>query len=490
MPNFQCGSNLCCFQTGALGQPCTGFTGMMSPLGGSAATCSNGLACNGTSGLCETAGGDGQLCLEGSTCNSGLGCVDSMSGSSCPNGYSQCCKANVGGLGQACLSGQQCGPVTLACVQAQNGVTCPNGLSQCCKSAGGNNQPCKGDGSCNDHYACFPSMGTSSCGAGSCCQQPQFCSNGSCMPGMQGPVACITPTVGSPCKAGDAQCCLPTNGANQPCGANNYCNDGICLPDHGNCLFGAATCCTAAGADGQPCLNGTSCHSGLSCASQTPGTCPYGLDRCCHKPASCLNDGSCADPKSVCTSGTFCPMGVGKCCVAAGSAREPCISDPQGGDTCSDASLSCISLSMSLNYCLNSMGAAMSLQCCAHTGNLGEPCTGGAPSPVPTGTCNTGLACGATGTCVAAGSTGELCLPGNTCNSGLTCLQSWMFCPNNQSQCCLAAGGIGEPCLPDNTCNSGLACGPSLTLCPSNQPLCCLAATGINQPDGGQPDGS
>ncbi len=406
----------------------------------------------------------------GSTrCNSGLACSFS-------SGAEKCVAA--GGLNQLCAENRTCNEGYLACGPS---TLCPGGAGECCLRipSGAKNQPCGPADACNTNADPSLSLHCVSIGCpvsptngavlSKCCE-PAFpaCSSGTCADNTS---TCVTNSQCDP----NTSCCVTAGGAYQPCRAGNQCDTMpgslVCTASTG-CPGGLSTCCLPAGQTDQPCLAGNSCNSGFCVSSPS---CPGGLSSCCKAAVACTAESTCTDSSSVCAFSTRCGGGgvASQCCAPWGHQNQAC--GPQGA---CGSGLSCV---QEPALCPDGLQ-----ECCLDLGAAGQPCA-------PGDTCDVGLSCfsglgyGSCGPnsslnkcCLPSGHAGERCNQNNTCSDGLACLWPWdaaSTTPCNGStgnQCCreVPAGAVGNQCKPDNTCDPGLTCGPH-PVCRAGLSVCC-----------------
>jgi len=332
-----------------------------------------------------------------SLCDVGLACVQDEA---CGEPRGACC-VPAGGEGQPCEEipdpncpdPHLCNVISvcdegLACGSPEVGPT--SYLARTCLPAGGVNQPCRVDLSCDAGLGCVSSGGPDAvhCGADGCCvaaggeQQP--CSaEGSCDAGLV-----CTSNAGGVCGyfGPEATCCLSAAEVQVQCdSATNNC------PDGQTCLEGSAGGdwhCVATGGQLQPCGADDSCNEGLVCSQSRPpplagpGGQPYycnSAPRCCMPPLPVNGPdelpgagASCGGPLGDCAAGFACISAI---CRVAGGLHEAC-----GSDAACDADLYCV------------------LQ-------QGDNCNIG-----------TGGVC-----CLPAGAAGQRCRPGSVCDAGLVC---------------------------------------------------------------------
>lgn len=151
--------------------------------------------------------------------------------------------------------------------------------------AGGENQACQSNNTCNANLYCL----NYTC-------QPAGGSGQTCIPGDQSSSYVAYCNAGFGCSAGT---CVAAGALNQPCMKNSTCNTGL------GCDWNSGvSSCQAKGNDGQDCLNTQ-----------------YGLG---------------------CTGLTICNTGTGKC-VAAGGLGQACVPPPgtAGGGGACQSGLAC-----------------------------------------------------------------------------------------------------------------------------------------------------
>lgn len=238
---------------------------------------------------------------------------------------------------------------------------------------------------------------------------------------------------------------------------------------------GAGLACTRAPGDvfvcRKPCDAANPSCGGLACGPDSAS----GVPLCALPPGQkgeACDDGTCAAPMT-CGAMGGCPDGLFRCCMAMGSAGEPC--NPDG--TCS-AGLSCVN-----EGCPGS--AMMPRQCCLQTGGLDQPCgpmgecdasenlscTGGPPGYCPNG----GTRC-----CKQTGGPNQPCNEKGQCTGSLACTMS-PSCPT-PGNCCLEVGGPGESCNMDGSCDEGGYVCASSESCGSPGMRCCVPGGAEKQP--------
>lgn len=494
----------CCEVTGSFGQACASGTLACDAGLGCVQNASPGpdAACGTRASCCLPAGAAGQACpING--CNMGLGCGNDPNGSTCEDDLSRCCQpgggegqscenvacsaglvclpevqtcARAGGLNQPCLenpAGNRCN-ADLGCVAD---AACPamgggEGPFTCCRPAGGLNEACFPDNTCDAGLAC---VGTSpfprpddplrcvpAGGDGQPCLPMAACNAG---------FACFTDSSQTVTR----QLCRAAGAQGQRCLPDETCNAGLtCIITADNMMTGGA--CLVAGGDGQPCLPGSQCNAGFGCFSAS-GT-PTGPTTC--RPAG--TDGLRCYPDRTCEPGLTCQVdtsggsgNVVTTCLPAGGENLLCYAD----NTC-DAGLSCVTAPACPGYPFDA--------CCRAAGGLNQDCRNGScdtgltcesdtcrltgargaeQACGPAGQCQLGLACSATGClygldncCKPTGDGGafEPCGANRACDAGLACGGD---CGNGLAECCKPLGVLGAPCLPAGTsprCSQGLAC--------------------------------
>ncbi len=530
----QAGPNGCCQPAGAEGQLCLPKAldgGYPGTLGG---TCNDAtLACAmmqvapGAAPIC----GDGQCCLltgdlfqacksDGTCGNPALSCGTPKVGDHCLYDQQRCC-VTAGGAGEPCLrvvadggisalGSGTCSDASLSCLSTS---ACQNqgGMGQCCLLAGALGQPCRQglsmEAQCNAGLACAYGTQGGTCVHAGASGEP-------CLPmSVSGPMNPPPPRCepGLVCAYGTgAEQCMPAGGLNQRCLDNRACNAGyLACGTAASCPAGVNECChlIPSGAKDQPCGPADACNASLQCvtlgcpSSAMPGQ--PSLPKCCEPPFPACTAGTCTDAKAACVTSTQCAPNT-SCCVAAGSANQPCLS----GGTCDPMAGNLV--------CVASTGCPGGLgQCCLSAGQTDQPCLAGdscysgfcvASNTCPGGLascCKAPVACTAQGTCTDSGSVcafstkcggspgvpsqccapagalGQACTAAHACGTGLTCVADPAQCGDGLQECCLDPGASGQPCLAGNTCDVGLtcltnlsygACGPN-----SSRTSCCLA---------------
>jgi hypothetical protein len=162
--------------TGALGEECTGDSAIMTPTCDAGLVCTYGGSCSALESMscCLPPGEVGDTCSEG-TCGSGLACVRL----GCPSHQEDCC-APAGGQDEPCLQDRSC----------DEGLVCeivPPGASRCV-GAGCDQQGCDLDSVCDPELneCVAPCSGPSDCSGGEVCDLE----SGLCVPPCSGPADC------------------------------------------------------------------------------------------------------------------------------------------------------------------------------------------------------------------------------------------------------------------------------------------------------------
>jgi hypothetical protein len=282
-------------------------------------------------------------------------------------------------------------------------------------------------------------------------------------------------------------------GAAQMCCAGEVCDVGLqCNPKTGGCCAATGNAC----AGPQDCCAGLSCTAGKCCtaigaACGAPGDCCSGLTctgGVCDKPSGMCGDAgkACCMPGNTCTSGNVCVSGMCKACGAAGQACCDAMTCNKGftcdsgtcNAPCGDTGQACCKTGMA---CKTSalMCDAPSQTCKSTTGmttgGLNQPCT------MPGNTCNSGLSCVAnkcqmTSTC---NTVGAACCSGNTCSGGLVCNTAMNKCQMPGSMCT----AIQELCTATSQCCPNLTCTNTVQPDQSQKKSCCVGV-GAACPDG------
>lgn len=274
------------------------------------------------------------------------------------------------------------------------------------------------------------------------CDAGAVCSKGACVGCSVGADcsdagACKNMTIA--CASGTPACMSAGNAADgTSCGANLYCNGGMCAP----------------------------CSSGASCV-------PSG--KACHQgTVSCVNGGIiCTDTMANASDGTSCGTNqvcnAGQCvaCVAGASCNP-------GGDVCKTGTTTCAS---GQSVCMASGNATSGTPC--DDGNActsNDRCSGGMCMPGVQKTCSARDPCHQAGTCDPKSGacsnpvqpTGHACDDGNACTNNDQCSASGV-CSGTQTSCpasdschmagTCSGGACSNPKQPDGTsCGSGMTC--------------------------------
>ena len=378
---------------------------------------------------CEFAECEGECCDAGKVCWPDNGCVDCI-----PDCVGADCGADDG-CGGICTEGScsddlaVCDGGVCECVDKScNGVCCPmdwsckNGecqdvcvpicVNKLCGDDDGCGNACPGDclgaGEVCVGGACYCEFATC---VDDCCAAGEACMGGNCVPCT--PQSCGE--VGAACGfvadgCGSTQFC-------GSCGADEACEDGVCLCAHDTCL---GFCCGA----GEIC-------DGVQCV-----TCPTDCtDKACGDDDGCggLCDGDCPlDSNTVCIAGV-CTCENILCAGACCGDGEWCI----GGE--------CV-------FCEADCDGKL----CGEDNGCGVPCDGACPAEEICigGACECNFVeCG--DTCCASG---ELCVDGacaceyticggTCCDDGDTCLGGDCCTPECENKLCGAANGCAGPCM-------------------------------------------
>lgn len=437
--------------------------------------CDPGLSCVvavGERGRCLPAGTGGGRCRvvddPAGPCDPGFGCA----------GKGDTCVPVVAPgdlcVAAACAAGSTCGAasrtISLCAVDGTEAGLCRDVAPLCdrglgCTTSTGRCSPLDGQGRCL--------VGGREVG----CPDGRVCPR---EPGGSGDVACVLAGAqGGPCRKqgaveprcdGDARCFMGK------CDSSVSAIGAACFGGefHRRCEDGSSCLdelCVPFGVDGGACRTmGVPCDAGLACYMQT-----------C-RPT--LAQGAACDPAKPETA--FCATGT--TCVALGIDDARCVRDGTEAGVCRfrqtpscDPPLRCAS---------SRVGPAR----CAWPIALGAPCNRARESFSP---CESGSACGyGREVCVAHGSLGGRCLPGDVCDEGLSCVADGLArscvpstpvvaigaaCddrpdePRRVDRCaagslclrgsCVPYGGAGTPCRAGaaaGTCDRGLTCSQGL----------------------------
>jgi hypothetical protein len=274
--------------------------------------------------------------------------------------------------------------------------------------------------------------------AGSCNAAAPFCSDG---------LACV------------GSLCVPSAAAGQPCGSNAGCVAGTsCVTP----ASGASGACVALGKMGTPCgASAPRCDTGLGCSA----------NRTCQPLAAtattCSATAGCADG-SNCFQYTFNQYA----CIPDGGSSGACRTTApacNAGLACDASSQKCTQ-ALSLNSNCGGIGTNSNLPCadglyCTDTYAGGKCLTQGAQSAPcrSDGSCDTGLTCSISNTCLAAAAVaddGASCAT-LACKRGSSCLTGTQLCAPN--------GSVGASCRPISSpqrCDANLVCNGSICVAP------------------------
>jgi hypothetical protein len=486
--------------------------------GGAAPDCSGaGDQCNdascdpaGLEGNCDTltpayeglACDDGDACLVGETCQSGVctggaapdcsGAGDQCNDASCdPAGFEGNCDTwTPVADGTSCDDGDVCN-VGETC---QSGV-CTGGADPDCSGAGDqcNDASCDVAGTEGNCDIWIPVLDGTGCDDGLFCTATDTCQSGICT------------GTGDPCAVDEF--CNELTDACDSCQDNLDCDDGsICTIDvcnAGACEYTATNEGMACN-DGDACLLGETCQAGV-CTGGTAPDCSASGDQC--NTASCdpvglegncdtitpVTDGTSCDDGDVCIVGETCQSGV--CtggvvpdCSGAGDQCNSASCDAAGAEgncdtltpineglACDDGDACLFGETCQSGVCTG--GAAP--DCSA----AGDQCNGASCDPAGLeGNCDTwtpvldGTSC----------DDGDVCLVGETCQSGVCTGGAAPDCSGAGDQCndasCDPAGAEGncdvitqvtdgtscddgDACLIGETCQSGVCTGGAAPNC-------------------------
>ncbi|TNE46029.1 MAG: hypothetical protein EP343_25005 [Deltaproteobacteria bacterium] len=427
-------------------------------------------------------------CVAGG-CPAGTECIqETLCLTVCPTGMTRCgllCtdlqldKANCGGCGTACKTGEVCAaglckplseaiPCSPACPTGQTCVggtcVCPQGESMCggtCATLLSSSQHC---GACNNACA-----GNATCQQGKCsCSGGQSYCNGQCVDTKTSDQHCGA--CGNACNAGffcdvgtcmclggQSDCngtCVDVNTSAAHCGAcgnaclrTQSCNQGKCQCPTGEtaCGAGASAACvnlktdmTHCGTCGNTCPTEQSCINGKCVAIKT---CPNGEADC---GGTCVNLNT--DSKHCGACGSTCK--AGEACVGGSCKIVQC---KQGESKCANQ---CVELQTNSTHCGG----------CFNSCRLTHRCTAGQCVPM----CQTGESlCGEV--CVNpktnnqhCGGCGKACAQGSYCKDG-ACTS---FCSGNLTAC---FNGCVDLQIDRSNCGQ---CGTRCDECKAGQCLC------------------
>jgi hypothetical protein len=265
---------------------------------GNAASCARNAEC--ASGACA----DGVCCNQ--ACDGACeACAETGSTGTCvavtgkPRGARPACS----GLGVYGTCGAQClGVDRKACAYPSNVTPCS--ADACATGVETHRRVCDGVGRCGDvpkacgAFACAGATCRSDCVAAADCAAGFVCKSTKCVP---------APGLGQPCDA------------SSPCGAGQFCTDGVCC---GVASCGAGSTCASRGRAGT-CgkRDGEACSGEAECAS---GACVDGV--CC--------ESACAGQCQACAE----PGQPGKCVAVKGAPRGARLACAKGATACEAAS--------------------------------------------------------------------------------------------------------------------------------------------------------
>ncbi len=238
---------------------------------------------------CTPCGAASQPCCDDDECGEGLHCDDG-----------ECVGCGV--AGQPCCDGVGCDDASV----------CDANSGQCVACGGGDgDQPCCADESCDGRRVCDGDGFCVPCGTERCCD------DGTCDEGFN----CV-----------EGQVCAACGGTDQPCCAEEECNDNFVCDV-------VANECVPCGEDRQACCAGGACGDGLSCDDDNVCT-----DGCGDQGEACCADGSCGEDL-VCNEGTCassCDIGDIVCVIGGTGQCTPGVCCEEGeGQTCGDG-LACV----------------------------------------------------------------------------------------------------------------------------------------------------
>ncbi len=508
-----CASGAC---TAHVGNPCPGPDGDSNCV----------ESCNETSDSCTAADPNGSACTDGLFCNG----TDTCSGGTCSAHTGDPCPGVDGDSNCA----ESCNETSDLCVAADpNGSSCNDGLfcngADTCSggscSVHGSN-PCPGadgDGNCSESCDETGDVCTAADPNGSACNDGLFCNGSDTCSGGSCSVHGISPCPGAD---GDGNCAESCNEAVDLCTAADpngaTCNDGLFCNGADTCSGGscsvhagdpcpgadgdgncaescneAADVCTAADSNGAPCNDGLFCNgadtcSGGSCSVHAGDPCP-GVDGDGNCAESCneQNDAcTAADPNgSNCSDGLFCngadTCASGACSVHAGNPCPGFDGDIDCSETCNETADNCTASDPNGSSCddglaCNGTDTCLSGGCTQHTGNIcpgadgdadcAESCSdssGGCTAPDPNGTpCDDGVFCNGIDHC----SAGSCSLhSGNPCpgpDGDGNCAESC----NEAGHSCDANDPNGSACSDSIFCNGADSCSGGLCSAHSGDP--------------------
>jgi len=457
---------------------CVAEGGACTDLEGST-DCPSGLVCLNINACYDRYERD-TCCIKSAGLGDGCMLIPCGAGTYCSNldkcindyGTSPCCLPRAGEL-EPCGSALPWHPPCLEGLVCVVDEQC--GGDRCCIQAGGQDQPCHDDGTCDDQLVCIDGKCTQVGGVGDACggagdypcDPALVCFNNECAQYTKKGEACsdLLP----PCEEG-AVCangtCVEEGTACSDTQGSTDCPAGLtCFRDYPDCSKYGNSCMLPVGLGGD-CGGGRRCADAYYCSSITYCSTHYGVTLCCLT-RSGLDQPCDQGVPDMCESGLTCIYDTdrsGYFCVHAGGDGQPCLP----GSKCNDSSLVCIS-----NTCTqvggegdscggeNPCDPRLELRCIAGK-CWGRVPVGGACDPITTGPCVEGAACAADGKCHSEG--GE-CDPDATptgCIEGFRCLKNSSHCFNLYGiwNCCIGPQGYAESCEDSEleVCADGLTC--------------------------------
>ncbi len=426
----------------------------------------------------------------GAACNDGNACTqtDSCQAGTCTGSNGIVCTP----LDQ-CHDPGTCNTVTGACTNPSkvNGSACNDG-SACTQTdtclggtcTGGNPVVCGALDQCHVAGTCNAATGA--------CSNPNKANGAGCDDGN----AC---TMGDSCQAGTC-----SGGSPVVCTAADACHVvGVCNAASGVCSNPPAPTGTSC-SDGNLCTTNDLCDGAGACSVSTPVSCPA-TDQC-HNPGSCnAANGLCSNPPkldgSVCNDGSACTTSdtcqAGVCTGGSGTVCQP-VDQCHSAGVCNGASGSCSNPALPLGTTCDDGDPCTFNDQCTATGCRGTSIT-------CTSDACTVRSCNNSATCLATPrAAGVACDDGNTCtfndlcNGSGTCVGTTLSCNsdscatracNGSASCTVtpvldgtACGGTGNLCLSGGTCQTGVCSGMTLVTC---MPLDTCHVAGTCDPSSG-----